>query len=176
MLIYTLDDLRRAGVVKAIGVGVNEIEACLRFADGGDFDCFLLAGRYTLLEQGALDDLLPMVERRSMSILLGGPYNSGILATGAVPGARYNYQPASPEILDRVARIEAVCRARGVHLAAAAIQFPLGHKAVASIVPGAISAAEVERNRELIERPLPPELWADLRSAGLLREDAPTPA
>lgn len=171
-----LDDLRRAGVVKAIGVGVNEIEACLRFADGGDFDCFLLAGRYTLLEQGALDDLLPMAERRSMSILLGGPYNSGILATGAVPGARYNYQPASPEILDRVARIEAVCRAHGVSLSAAAIQFPLGHKAVASIIPGAISPAEVERNRDLIERPIPPELWADLRSAGLLREDAPTPA
>lgn len=171
-----LDDLRRAGVVKAIGVGVNEIEACLRFADGGNFDCFLLAGRYTLLEQGALDDLLPMVERRSMSILLGGPYNSGILATGAVPGARYNYQPASPEILDRVARIEAVCRAHGVSLSAAAIQFPLGHKAVASIIPGAISPAEVERNRDLIERPIPPELWADLRSAGLLREDAPTPA
>ena len=170
-----LDDLRRAGVVKAIGVGVNEIEACLRFADGGDFDCFLLAGRYTLLEQGALDDLLPMAHRRSMSILLGGPYNSGILATGAVPGARYNYQPASPELLDRVARIEAVCRAHGVPLAAAAIQFPLGHKAVASIIPGAISPAEVERNRNLIEQAIPAELWADLRSAGLLREDAPTP-
>ncbi|HWL19934.1 MAG TPA: aldo/keto reductase [Bradyrhizobium sp.] len=171
-----LDDLRRAGVVKAIGVGVNEIEACLRFADGGDFDCFLLAGRYTLLEQGALDDLLPLVERRSMSVLLGGPYNSGILATGAVPDARYNYQPASPEIRNRVARIEAVCRAHGVPLSAAAIQFPLGHKAVASIIPGAISAAEVERNRDLIEQAIPAELWADLRRAGLLREDAPTPA
>ncbi len=171
-----LDDLRRAGVVKAIGVGVNEVEACLRFADGGDFDCFLLAGRYTLLEQGALDDLLPLVERRGMSVLLGGPYNSGILATGAVPGAKYNYHPAPPEILERVARIEAVCRAHDVPLPAAAIQFPLGHPAVASMIPGAVSAAEVERNRSLIERPIPPELWQALRREGLLRADAPVPA
>src|SRR5690606_35947809 len=100
--------LREQGVVKAIGVGVNEVESCERFARRGDFDCFLLAGRYTLLEQVALDSFLPLCEAQNIGIMLGGPYNSGILATGAVPGAKYNYKPAPPEIMDRVSRIEAV--------------------------------------------------------------------
>lgn len=170
-----LDRLRAEGVIKAVGVGVNEVEACLRFAQACRMDCFLLAGRYTLLEQGGLDDLLPLAERQGSSFLLGGPFNSGILATGAVPGAKYNYREAPPEIQERVRRIEAVCGRHGVPLAAAAIQFPLGHPQVASIVPGAVRPEEVERNLELIQARIPPELWAELKAEGLLRPEAPVP-
>jgi D-threo-aldose 1-dehydrogenase len=168
--------LRDEGVVKAIGVGVNEVESCMRFAEGGDFDCFLLAGRYTLLEQTALDDFLPLCQRRDIGIMLGGPYNSGILATGAVPGAKYNYKDAPPEIMDRVARIEAVCKRHGVALPAAAIQFPLAHPVVASMIPGAVKPEEVERNKALIPVPIPADFWAELKREGLVREDAPVPA
>jgi hypothetical protein len=105
-----LDELRRGGAIKAVGVGVNEVAPCVRFANEGSFDCFLLAGRYTLLEQNGLDDLLPLAERQGFSLLLGGPFNSGILATGPTPAAKYNYGPAPPEIIDRVKRIDARCR------------------------------------------------------------------
>lgn len=170
-----LDKLRSEGLVKGIGVGINEAEACTMFARAGDFDCFLLAGRYTLLEQEALDDFLPLAEEKNIGILLGGPYNSGILATGAVEGAYYNYYPAPPEILDRVSRIEAVCRRHRVALPAAAIQFPLGHPSVASIIPGAISAHEVRQNVDLMNASIPSDLWAELKHEGLMRPDAPTP-
>jgi D-threo-aldose 1-dehydrogenase len=170
-----LDRLRGEGVVKAVGVGVNEVEACVRFAEACRIDCFLLAGRYTLLEQGGLDDLLPLAERQGFSFLLGGPFNSGILATGAVPGAKYNYKEAPPEIMERVRRIEAVCRRHDVPLAAAAVRFPLGHPQVASIVPGAVRPEEVEHNAALIATPIPADLWAELKAANLLRSDAPTP-
>ena len=170
-----LSEMRRAGVVTAIGVGVNEVEPCLRFSREGDFDCFLLAGRYTLLEQNGLHDLLPEAERKRFSILLGGPYNSGILATGAVPGARYNYAPAPPMIMERVARIEAVCQRHDVPLAAAAIQFPLGHPRIASIVPGAVSPGEVAANVALMQVRIPSTLWEDLRNDGLLDPAALVP-
>lgn len=170
-----LDELRTAGVVRAIGAGVNEIAPCVEFAEAGRFDCFLLAGRYTLLEQHGLDDLMPLAERQGFSILLGGPFNSGILATGAVPGATYNYKPASPEIMDRVSRIDAVCRRHQVPIAAAAIQFPLGHSQVASIVPGAVRPEEVERNAANMRLPIPPALWQDLKDEGLLEAGAPVP-
>lgn len=170
-----LDRLRSEGVIKAVGVGVNEVEACLRFAHACRIDCFLLAGRYTLLEQGGLDDLLPLSREQGFSFLLGGPFNSGILATGPVPGAKYNYKDAPPEILERVRRIEAVCRRHGVPLAAAAIRFPLGHPQVASIVPGAVRPEEVERNAALIRTEIPADLWAELRHEGLLRPEAPVP-
>ncbi len=171
-----LRELRDSGTVKAIGAGVNEVQATLEFGRAGDFDCFLLAGRYTLLEQGALDELLPWCEKANVSLFIGGPYNSGILATGAVPGAKYNYQDAPPEIMDRVGRIEAVCKRHGVPLKAAALQFPLGHDRVASIIPGARSAAEIEENVKTFTTPIPAELWAELKHEGLLRQDAPTPA
>jgi D-threo-aldose 1-dehydrogenase len=170
-----LDRLRSEGVVKAVGVGVNEVEACLSFASTCRIDCFLLAGRYTLLEQGGLDDLLPLSQEQGFSFLLGGPFNSGILATGPVPGAKYNYKDAPPEILERVRRIEAVCQRHGVPLAAAAIRFPLGHPQVASIVPGAVRPEEVERNAALIQTRIPADLWAELRHEGLLRPEAPVP-
>ena len=168
--------MRDEGTIKAIGVGVNEADMCERFARAGDFDCFLLAGRYTLLEQGALDGLLPLCEERGIGIMLGGPYNSGILATGAKPGAYYNYHRAPPDIMDRVTRIEAVCRRHGVALPAAALQFPLGHSCVFSVIPGAVTPDEIDRNVATMETPIPADLWVDLKAEGLLREDAPAPA
>jgi len=171
-----LHKLRAEGVVGAIGVGVNETAPLMRFAAHGDFDCFMLAGRYTLLEHGALDDLLPLCVEKGIGILTAGPYNSGILASGAVAGAKYNYKDAPPEIMDRVARIEAVCRRHDVKLPAAALQFPLGHPAVVAMVPGAVTPAEVERNIALMATPIPADLWAELKHEGLLRRDAPTPS
>lgn len=171
-----LTELRSQGVIGAIGAGVNEWEICDRFARAGDFDCFLLAGRYTLLEQGALDRFLPLCEEKSISIIIGGPYNTGILATGAVDGAYYDYEPAPEVILERVRRMEEVCAAHRVPLPAAALQFPLHHPRVASVIPGARSADEVTSNVRLLEIQIPDALWADLKQAGLLHADAPTPA
>ncbi|MGQ0663915.1 MAG: aldo/keto reductase [Pseudomonadota bacterium] len=171
-----LERLRRAGAIRAIGLGVNEWEVCRDALAHGDFDGFLLAGRYTLLDQSALRELLPAAAARGVGIVIGGPYNSGILATGAVAGARYFYRPAAPEILARVAAIEAVCRRFGVPLRAAALRFPLAHQAVVSVIPGARSAAEVEANVALLATAIPPEFWPALKSAGLLPEEAPVPA
>ena len=167
--------LREEGVIKAIGAGLNEWEACQRFAEAGDFDCFLLAGRYTLLDQESLDSFLPLCEKRGIGIVLGGPYNSGILATGPVEGAHYDYAPASPEILEKTRRIEAVCRRHGVPLKAAALQFPLGHPTVASVIPGMGSPKRVAENMDLLAHKIPPDMWAELRSEGLIRQDAPLP-
>jgi len=171
-----LHELRDQGVIKAIGVGINEVDICMEFAAAGEFDFFLMAGRYTLLEQGALGDFLPLCVERGMGIMLGGPYNSGILATGAVEGARYNYEIAPPEIMDRVSRIEAVCTRHNVTLAAAALQFPLGHESVTSMIPGSISSHEVRQNVALMAYEIPADLWSELRAEGLLNEQAPVPA
>lgn len=171
-----LESLRAAGQVRAIGAGVNEWEVCQTLLGLGDFDCFLLAGRYTLLEQDALNSFLPLCVERDVGIILGGPYNSGILATGPVENARYNYAPAPPEIMQRVRDIEAVCTAHGVKLIEAALQFVLGHPAVKTVIPGAMSAAEVTTNVELFSRTVPEQLWADLKTAGLLRPDAHAPS
>jgi D-threo-aldose 1-dehydrogenase len=171
---YALLSLRDQGAIKAFGAGLNEWQACQWLAERGDFDLFLLAGRYTLLEQEALETFLPLCERRGIGIVLGGPYNSGILASGPKPGAHYNYDPAPPEILDRVARIEAVCKRHGVRLIEAALQFPLLHSAVVSVIPGGQSAAEVESNRAVLQKDIPADLWQDLKAEGLLRADAPT--
>jgi D-threo-aldose 1-dehydrogenase len=121
-----LDDLRRQGVVKAIGLGMNQWQMLCDFAQAGDFECFLLAGRYTLLEQEPIHTFLPLCQQKNISVIIGGPYNSGILATGAVEGAYYNYRPATPEVLARVRQIEAVCARHNVTLQAAALQFPFG--------------------------------------------------
>ncbi len=171
-----LVELRDAGEIAAIGAGVNEWQVCEKLLGLGDFDGFLLAGRYTLLEQEALDSFLPLCEKRDVGIILGGPYNSGILATGAVPGAKYNYADAPEEVLARVRKIEAVCAAHDAPLIAAALQFVLGHPCVKTVVPGAVSAAEVQSNVALLEREVPAGLWSDLRSEGLIRPDAPLPS
>jgi D-threo-aldose 1-dehydrogenase len=166
--------LRDQGVIKAFGAGVNEWESCQWLAEQGDFDLFLLAGRYTLLEQESLESFLPLCEKRGIGIVLGGPYNSGILATGPKPGAFYNYSEAPKEILDKVARIEAVCRRHNIRLVEAALKFPLMHPVVVSVVPGGQSVDQVKANRAILDREIPAPLWADLKAEGLMREDAPT--
>ena len=170
-----LDRLRGEGVVKAIGVGINEAEICARFAEAGDFDTVLMAGRYSLLEQGGAARFLPLALKKGIGVILGGVFNSGILATGPVEGARYNYRPAPPEIMERVRRIDAVCRSHGVTMADAALRFPLGHPAVASIVLGAVAPEEIARNVASLARPIPSGLWSDLKAEGLLAADVPTP-
>jgi D-threo-aldose 1-dehydrogenase len=167
-----LEELRRTGEVGAIGIGVNEKEVLIEALGFGDWDVFLLAGRYTLLEHAPLDDLLPMCVARGTSVVVGGPLNSGILAGRET----WNYAAAPPEIVERVRRIEAVCDAHNVPLAAAALQFPLAHPAVAAIIPGPRTAAEFEANVELLGTKIPAGLWSDLRAAGLLHPEAPTPA
>jgi D-threo-aldose 1-dehydrogenase len=171
-----LDRLRGEGVVAGIGIGVNEAEMCVRFAQAGSFDTMLLAGRYSLLEQPALAHFLPLAQRQGIGVLLGGVFNSGILATGAVRGAKYNYQDAPPQILARVADIERVCDAYGVALPTAALQFALGHPAVVSVVLGAQNLQEVERNVAALSSQVPSALWADLKAQHLLDADAPVPS
>jgi D-threo-aldose 1-dehydrogenase len=148
----------------------------VRFAQEADLDCVLLAGRYSLLEQPALDAFLPLAHARGIGVMLGGVFNSGILATGAIAGAHYNYRPAPPDVVARVQAIERVCAAHGVALPHAALAFVLGHAAVSSVVLGAVSPAEVERNVAMLARTVPAGLWRDLKAERLLRPDAPTPA
>jgi D-threo-aldose 1-dehydrogenase len=171
-----LEQLRSEGSVSAIGVGLNEWEWCQRFAEAGDFDCFLLAGRYTLLEQESLNSFLPLCQRKKISVIIGGPYNTGVLATGAVSGAYYNYAPAPPEILDKVRRMEVICSQHRVSIATAALRFPLGHPAVVSVIPGARSMQEIQDNLDTFTANIPDALWAELKQEGLLQMDAPTPA
>jgi D-threo-aldose 1-dehydrogenase len=170
-----LDALRAGGAVDAIGAGLNEWELCQRLMDLVDPDLFLLAGRYTLLEQTALGSFLPACAARGVGVVIGGPFNSGILATGPVPGARYNYAAAPGWVMDKAKALQTVCRRNGVSMATAALQFPLGHPAVVSVLAGAQAPEEPARNLANLDRPAPPELWAELKSAGLLRADAPTP-
>jgi len=170
-----LADLRARGVIGAIGVGMADAEVSLRFARAGQFDCFMLAGGYTLLEHASLDTLLQHCAGSGTSVMVAAPFNTGILATGAVEGARYFYRAAPADVLARTARIEDFCRRHGVRLAAAALQFPLAHPAVVSVVAGHQSPDEVTANLDLLAEPIPPELWQDLKSAHLLPTHAPTP-
>ena len=169
-------DLRDAGAVGAIGIGVNEIAICEELLDRVELDAILLAGRYTLLEQGALDRLLPRCAALGVEVIVGGPYNSGILATGVVPGAHYDYAPPPADIVRRVDAIADLCRRHGVPMAAAALQFPLAHPAVSAVIPGMGDAEEVAQAVALASCPVPPGLWADLIHAGLVRPDAPVPS
>jgi D-threo-aldose 1-dehydrogenase len=166
--------LRDQGVIRAFGAGINEWQPAQWLVERGDFDIFLLAGRYTLLEQEALQSFLPLCQQRGVGIVIGGPYNSGVLATGAKPGAFYNYDVAPQWVLDKVARIEAVCAEYSVRLVDAAFQFPLQHPAILSVIPGAQRVAEVEANARAASATIPPALWAHLKAEGLIRPDAPT--
>jgi D-threo-aldose 1-dehydrogenase len=166
-----LTELKAAGAIKAIGIGVNEREVLLEAMEWGEWDAFLLAGRYTLLEQSPLDDLLPTCLERGTSIVVGGPLNSGILAGRDT----WNYRAAPPEIVARVDKIRAVCDRHGVPLPAAALQFPLAHPAVAAIIPGPRTPAELAENLELLHQSIPAALWDELREDGLLHPAAPTP-
>ncbi len=167
--------LRDEGAITAVGAGVNNWEVMLDFMKQGDFDTLLVAGRYTLLEQDSLDELLPLCERRNTAIVIGGGFNGGILATGAVPGAKWNYAPAPAHITEKVRRIEAICAKFKVPLPAAALQFLLAHPAVASHVPGTRDVAQMEQNIALVSHPIPADFWQELKRQKLIRQDAPVP-
>jgi D-threo-aldose 1-dehydrogenase len=169
-----LTQLRAEGVVRAIGAGMNQAEMLARFAREGDFDVFLLAGRYTLLDHSALPELLPLCVEREVSIVAGGLMNSGLLADPR-PGATFNYTPAPAHLVDRAQRLRAVCERHGVPLRAAAIQFPLAHPAVKAIVAGVRTVEHLDDYPRYMAQPLPPELWSDLREEGLIPSEAPTP-
>ena len=170
-----LVELRAAGTIKAFGVGVNDWSILLRFAADGDFDCFMLAGRYTLLDHSALDTFMPDCQRRGISVLMAAPFNSGILASGAEPGATFFYQEADHEIMARTRRIEAVCARHGVALPAAALQFPLAHPAVASVVTGIRNEAEAKADLEHCRSTMPSMFWDELKQEKLIAADAPVP-
>jgi D-threo-aldose 1-dehydrogenase len=172
-----LEELRAAKAISGFGMGVNEVAACLEVMSHARLDVILLAGRYTLLEQGPLDDLLPDCEKAGTSIVVGGPYNSGILAVGTKSDATlyYNYEPAPANVIDKVRRIEAVCDRHGVPLPAAALQFPLAHRQVASVIPGLDSPERVHQTIALYHHEIPAALWHELVQEKLLRPDAPLP-
>jgi D-threo-aldose 1-dehydrogenase len=170
-----LEELRSGGAIGGFGLGVNEWQICLDVMDLVDLDVILLAGRYTLLEQAALDAFLPACIARDVAVVIGGAYNSGILATGTRRSGmvHYDYAPASAAMLDHVRRIEEICDRHAVTLAAAALQFPLAHPAVVSVIPGLGSVRRVEETLALYQEAIPGAFWAELRSEGLLRDDAP---
>lgn len=170
-----LAELRADGWIGAIGAGLNDAGMMMRLLEATDLDFFLLALRYTLLEHDTLDAELPRCVEKGVGLVIGGVFNSGISATGPVAGAMYNYAPATPEIRERVEKIEGVCRRHDVPLAAAALQFPLGHPAVAAVIPGAINPTQVASNLTNFRRPIPCALWDELKAERLIRNDAPTP-
>jgi D-threo-aldose 1-dehydrogenase len=170
-----LDRLRAQGVIRGVGAGMNQSAMLARLAREGRFDCFLLAGRYTLLDQEGLAELLPLCIEKGIRIYAGGVYNSGILADPS-PGAKFNYVDAPPELIERARRLDAVCRTYGVPLKAAAIQFPRAHPAVASVLTGARNIAELSENVAMFTYPVPAALWQALRTEGLVDPAAPLPA
>ena len=172
-----LEDLRGEGVVSAIGAGMNQTAMLADFARHTDMDVLMLAGRYTLLEQSALDDLLPVCERRGIGIVAAGVFNSGLLARRAPPDAvRYDYVGAPQALVLRARRMAQICERHGTSLPAAALAFPLAHPAVVSVCVGARSPEQIERNVGLHRSGVPAAVWSDLKEQGLLRSDAPVPA
>jgi D-threo-aldose 1-dehydrogenase len=169
-----LQELKDAGRIHAIGVGMNQWEMLARFVEEVEIDCVLLAGRYTLLDQSALDRLLPLCVAKNVSVVIGGVFNSGILADPD-QAPMFNYRPASEQVRTRVSQLRHVCDVHGVPLKAVALQFPAAHPAVASVLLGCRSADEVRENIELLQLPIPPELWEDLRANGLVASRAPLP-
>lgn len=171
-------ELRTAGAVRAIGIGVNEWEVCVELLQSCELDCILLAGRYTLLEQPSMTTLLPLCEERGVSIICGGPFNSGILAAGSRAAAQSHYNYAAPpaDVLERVRKLEALCAEFAVPLQAAALQFPLGHPSVASVVAGCASGAEARNCAAMFAHPIPAAFWRALRDRGLVDPRAPLPA
>ena len=169
-----LQRLRAEGTVKAIGAGMNQSEMLARFAETVPVDCFLLAGRYTLLDQGALDALFPLCQAENIGILLGGIYNSGILANPRT-GAKFNYEDADAALVARALELDALCRQHGTELKAAALQFCMAHPAVTVAVLGARNAAEVADNIAMSQAPVPPAFWQELRARKLVDARSPLP-
>ena len=170
-----LDRLRSEGVLRAIGAGMNQAPMLARFARETDVDVLLMANRYTLLNQEAIQELLPACAQRGISVLVGGVMNSGILVDPS-PAGRFDYAPAPPDMVDRARRLAAVCARHGVELRTAAIQFPLAHPAVTSLVAGVRSIEHLDEYPRAMAVDLPAALWADLRAEGLLRPAAPVPS
>jgi len=170
-----LETLKGRGEIHAIGAGINHVGMIPRFVEHFDMDYFLVAMPYTLLDQSALDNELPLCRQHGVSIIIGAVFASGILATGSQPGSLYGYQPAEAPIVDKVKRMQAVCRRHGVDLAAAALQFPLAHPQVVSVIPGPNSPGQAEKNLDYMNQSIPGDLWAELKQESLLRSDAPTP-
>ncbi len=167
--------LREDGTTGAIGAGMNQAPMLARLVEACDLDVLLVAGRYTLLDQVAMDELLPLCEERTVSIVVGGVFNSGILID-PVPGVRYNYVPAEAAVLARAQQIKAVCDRYEVPLPAAALQFPLAHPRVCTVLLGIRTIDELEKNLQWLDVSIPDQLWAELKADGLLRQDAPTPS
>jgi D-threo-aldose 1-dehydrogenase len=167
--------LREQKMVRAIGVGMDGVQHLIRFAGDGDFDCFLLWGRYSLLDQTALPELLPLCQKKGISIVLGAPYESGILASDVQPGAKFRYSDASQDVIERARRIKEVCDRHNVPLKAAAIQFPFGHPAVKTTIPGTRSVERMAENMEMLRYPIPAALWQELKDSGIIPGEAPTP-
>jgi D-threo-aldose 1-dehydrogenase len=168
-----LEKLRSEKVVGAIGFGINEADTCVKFARAGDFDVAMMAGRYSLLVQNGLTEFLPLAVEKNIGVMLAGVFNSGILATGAIDGAKFDYAPAPADILDRVRKIEKICASHGTSIRRAALHFAMAHPAVVSVVLGAVKPSEVESNAADAEQKIPSALWSDLKSAGLLDPAAP---
>ncbi|MSO90261.1 MAG: aldo/keto reductase [Acetobacteraceae bacterium] len=166
-----LTQMRREGIIKAWGLGVNRVDPCLLALEAADPDIFLVAGRYTLLDHTALDGLFEACARRGARVVTGGPYNSGLLAGGDT----FNYVKAAPELVATVGKLNAVCRHFGVDLKAAALQFIAAHPVVAAVIPGGRTAAEVKENAAMMTAKIPGELWAAMRAEKLIPENAPTP-
>jgi D-threo-aldose 1-dehydrogenase len=170
-----LQKMKEKNEVGAIGAGVNSCATALKLAKREPFDCFLLAGRYTLLEQGALDEFLPFCHDNSIGVIIGGAFNSRILASGPTEGAKYNYEDAPLDVLEKVRRIKEICDLHRVKLNVAALQFILANPSVTSVVVGCRSPEEVENNNQAVEEYIPPRFWEELKLRALIREDAPTP-
>jgi len=170
-----LTDLREQGIIKAYGVGVNDADAAEKFVRNSDPDAVLLAGRYSLLEQPANTTFLPLAEERNIGVILGGVFNSGILATGTITGCRYNYATAPSDIVKRVTLIESICKKHGISLRTAALQFVFAHPSVSSVVLGAASPLEVEDHLNDFRHPIPKQLWRDLRNEKLIPPEVPCP-
>jgi D-threo-aldose 1-dehydrogenase len=173
--IRALDELKASGEIRAIGAGINHVGTIPDFLDVINLDFFLVATPYTLADQPALEVELPLCEERGVGLIIGAVFASGILATGPVQGAMFNYHEPTPDELKRVAQIQVVCSRYDVPLPAAALQFPLHHPLVASIIPGAFHPDQIRENLDLIRHPIPDPLWHDLKDEGLIHADAPTP-
>jgi D-threo-aldose 1-dehydrogenase len=170
-----LDELKSSGAIRGVGAGVNMVGMIPRFLDMMPLDFFIIAIPYTLLDQDALDVDLPLCAEHNVGIVIGAVFASGILVTGPTENATYRYSPAPPEILEKTQRIQQICGQHKVSLPAAALQFPLGHPSVASVIPGAIQPAYITSNLENYNQKIPADLWTELKEAGLLRKDAPVP-
>ena len=171
----TLIELREQGVIKALGCGMNEWQMPARFIRQFDIDAVLLAGRYTLLDHGAYDEFMPLCVERDVKVIIGGPYNSGILARDLDGDVTFDYELAPQHLVERAKRLDAICRRHGVDLKAAALQFVLAHPAVGTAIPGAQSVDEVEQNFALVSQSIPQDVWTEMKSEQLIPSDAPTP-